>query len=176
MLFANMRINPSIILLKKHMEGASSSFVFETATKEKIEKLVSNLNIRKAVQSNDVPTKLDKDGRTEKSNYGPISVLSNVSKIYRKFIKYFLKINPVFVKAQHILLVMIEKMKTSRGNKQFCTAILTDLSRAFDCICYDLLIGKLNAYGFDKKALKLIYDYLNGRSQKIKAVLHSVVN
>ena len=31
-----------------------------------------------------------------------------------------------------------------------------------------MLIAKSNAYGFDKKALKLIYDYLNGRSQKIK--------
>ena len=69
---------------------------------------------------------------------------------------------------QHILLAIIEKMKAWRDNKQFCAAILTDLSKAFDCICYDLLIAKLNAYGFDKKALKLIYDYLNGRSQKIK--------
>ena len=59
-------------------------------------------------------------------------------------------------------------MKASRDNKQFCAAILTDLSKAFDCICYDLLIAKLNAYGFDKKALNLIYDYLTGRSQKIK--------
>ena len=41
-------------------------------------------------------------------------------------------------------------------------------SKAFDCICYDLLIACLNAYGFDKKALKLIYDYLNGKSQKVK--------
>ena len=63
---------------------------------------------------------------------------------------------------------MTEKIKTSRDNKQFCAAILTDLSEAFHCICYDLLIAKLNAYGFDKKALKLIYDYLDGRSQKIK--------
>ena len=31
-----------------------------------------------------------------------------------------------------------------------------------------MLIAKLNAYGFDEKALKLIYDYLNSRSQKIK--------
>ena len=69
---------------------------------------------------------------------------------------------------QHILLAMIENMRASRNNKQFCAAVLTDLSKAFDCICYDLLIAKLNAYGFDKKALKLIYDYLNGRSQKIK--------
>ena len=27
--------HPSIILIKKHMEGANSSFVFETVTKEK---------------------------------------------------------------------------------------------------------------------------------------------
>ena len=31
-----------------------------------------------------------------------------------------------------------------------------------------MLISKVNAHGFDKKALKLIYDYLNGMSQKIK--------
>ena len=51
-------------------------------------------------------------------------------------------------------------MKISRDNKQFCAAILTDLSKAFDCIPYDLmtvyLIAKLNAYGFNQEALKLI--------------------
>ena len=34
--------------------------------------------------------------------------------------------------------------------------------------CHDLLIAKLNAHGFDKKALKLIYDNLNVRCQKTK--------
>ena len=43
------------------MEGSNSSFVFETVTKDKIEKLRANLNIRKAVQSNDIPTKLVKE-------------------------------------------------------------------------------------------------------------------
>ena len=43
------------------MEDANSSFVFETVTKEKIEKLITNLNIRKDVQSNDIPTKLVKE-------------------------------------------------------------------------------------------------------------------
>ena len=59
-------------------------------------------------------------------------------------------------------------MKISRDNKQFCAAILTDLSKAFDCIPYDLLIAKLNAYGFDQEALKLIHSYLCDRSQKVK--------
>ena len=38
---------------------------------------------------------------------------------------------------------MIKEMKTLRDNKELCTAILTDLFKAFDCICYDLLIAKL---------------------------------
>ena len=63
---------------------------------------------------------------------------------------------------------MIEKMKISRDNKQFCAAILTDLSKAFGCIPYDLLIAKLNAYGFDEEALKLINSHLYDRSQKVK--------
>ena len=64
---------------------------------------------------------------------------------------------------------MIEKLKIAPDNKKFCAAILTDLSKAFDCICRHLLIAKLNAYGFDRNALKLIYDYLSDRSLKTKA-------
>ena len=43
------------------MQGANSSFLFETVKKEKIEKLITNLNIKKAVQSNDIPTELVKE-------------------------------------------------------------------------------------------------------------------
>ena len=39
------------------MDAASSTFVFKTVPKEKIKKLVNNLNSRKAVQSNDILTK-----------------------------------------------------------------------------------------------------------------------
>ena len=59
-------------------------------------------------------------------------------------------------------------MKILRDNKQFSAAILTDLSKAFDYIPYDLLIAKLNAYGFDQEALKLIHSYLCDKSQKVK--------
>ena len=43
-----------------------------------------------------------------------------------------------------------------------------DLSRAYDCIMHDLLIAKLEAYGFDRSILKLMYSYLTDRSQRIK--------
>ena len=42
-------------------------------------------------------------------------------------------------------------------------AILTDLSKAFDCICLDLLVVKLHAH-----ELKMIQDYLLNQKQKAK--------
>ena len=40
--------------------------------------------------------------------------------------------------------------------------VLLDLSKVFDCIPYDYLIAKLNAFEFDKEVLKLI---LKGKKQ-----------
>ena len=63
---------------------------------------------------------------------------------------------------------MIELWKKALDEGKVAGAILTDLSKAFDCISHELLIAKLEAYGFDKTALILIYDYLTGRMQRTK--------
>ena len=47
-------------------------------------------------------------------------------------------------------------------------ALFTNLSKAFDCLSHELLIAKLDAYGFDKSALKLVNSYLSNRKQRIK--------
>ena len=45
---------------------------------------------------------------------------------------------------------------------------MTDLSKAFDCLDHELLIAKLNAYGFSLPGLKLVHDYLSNRKQRTK--------
>ena len=46
-------------------------------------------------------------------------------------------------------------------------ALMTDLSKAFDCLHHELLIAKLDAYGFDIKSGKLIQQYLSNRKQRV---------
>ena len=48
---------------------------------------------------------------------------------------------------------MLETWKTAIDETKSAVAILADLSEAFDCLNHDLLIAKLNAYGFDNSSL-----------------------
>ena len=47
-------------------------------------------------------------------------------------------------------------------------AVLTDLSKAFDCLKHDFLIAKIHAFGFDDKSLRVMYAYLNNGVQVTK--------
>ena len=42
-------------------------------------------------------------------------------------------------------------------------ALLTDLSKVFDCILHDLFIAELEAYGFQTDELNLVYDYFSNK-------------
>ena len=60
--------------------------------------------------------------------------------------------------------MMLEIWKEATDNKAFGT-LLTDLSKAFNCLSHDLLIAKLHAYGLNLASLKILQDYLTNRKQ-----------
>ena len=63
---------------------------------------------------------------------------------------------------------MINKWKKAVYSNKAFGALLTDLSKAFDCICHDLQIAKLHAYGLSLSALKMIQDFLLNQKQRTK--------
>ena len=103
-----------------------------------------------------------------------MSILLNLSKIFEKcmfeqmsqfFENIFWKYQCGLRKglsAQQCLLAMLEKWKRSVDNSKMFGALLTDLSKTVDCLNHELLIAKLNAYGFSL-TLKLVHNYLSSR-------------
>ena len=128
----------------------------------------------------DITPIFKKDDKTDKTNYRPISILPNLSKIYERFMQnqMYPYLNQIFSKyqcgfrkgynAQPCLMAMIEKWRKFLDIGGHAGALLTDLSKAVDCIDHEILIAKLHAYGFDNEALKFIYSYLKGRKQRTK--------
>ena len=55
--------------------------------------------------------------------------------------------------AQHCLIIMVEKWKQCLDDGGVSGALITDLSKAFNCILHDLLIAKFAGYGFDCNSL-----------------------
>ena len=127
-------------------------------------------------------TLLHKKGRKEnKENYRPVSILPTLSKIFERIL--FEQISVSFDKilsgqqcgfqkgysTQLCLLNLLEKWKNCVDKGKAFGALLTDLSKAFDCLDdHELLIAKHNAYAFNLPALRLIHDYLSNRKQRTK--------
>ena len=59
-------------------------------------------------------------------------------------------------------------IKRSIDRDKVFGAVLKNLPKAFDCLNHDLLIGKLNTYGFTLPALRLINNYLSNRKQRTR--------
>ena len=104
--------------------------------------------------------------RNDKLNYRPVSILPSISKLYERLIFY--QINDYFdlklsqyqcgfrkgYNTQYCLILMLEKWKRSIDKGDASGALLTDMSKAFDCLSHELLIAKLEAYGFSYHVLK----------------------
>ena len=52
---------------------------------------------------------------------------------------------------QRVLLHLIKEWIRNLDNNILAEVVLMDLPKVFDCISHDLLIAKLDAYGFEEK-------------------------
>ena len=63
---------------------------------------------------------------------------------------------------------MTECLKNAMDKKKSTGILMTDLSKAFDCLSHELIIAKLYAYGLSKESLRFIIDYFSHRKQRTK--------
>ena len=110
-----------------------------------------------------------------KVNYRPASILSSILKVFEKLMQKQISgyinnyLSPYLCgcrkgfSSQQALMSLIENWKRVLDKKGFGGDVLRDLSKVFDTIKHDLLIAKLYAYGFSKKSLKLLDNYLSNR-------------
>ena len=111
-------------------------------------------------------------------NCRPVSVLPVVSKIFERLLHKQMSLNvdrfmsPYLCSywkgfsTQQTLISLLEKWKIVLDRKGFAVAILVDLSKAFDALNHDILIVKLNTYGFSEGYPKLIKSYLKNCWQR----------
>ena len=133
------------------------------------------------LKTTDNITPVYKKGKKDlKDNYRPVGILPVLSKLCERsmlkqisvfFENIFSKNQCGFRKGhstQQCLLATLEKWERSVDKGKAFGALLTELSKAFDCLDHELLIAKLNAYGFSLPALRLIHDYLSHRKQRTR--------
>ena len=183
-------VEKAILKLDK-TEATQKPDILTRIIKENIEIFSDFLctSINSTVKSSSFPSSLkladvtpvDKKGRKYmKENFRPVSILPTLSKIFEKcmFAQMSTFFDNIFsnqqcgfrkgYSTQHCLLVMLETWKRSVDKGKVFDALLTDLSKAFDCLDHELLTAKLNAYGFTMSTLRLINDYLSNRKQRTK--------
>ena len=115
-----------------------------------------------------------------KDNYRSVCIPPVISKIFEKLLckQIMMFMDPLFSKSQcgfrkdygtrDCFLVMLEHWKSVVDKGKVFGALLTDLSKAFDCLSHELIVAKLNAYGFNLAVLKLVQSYLSKRRQRTK--------
>ena len=132
------------------------------------------------LKAGDVSAIHKKEDVNRKQNFRPITILPSVSKIYKRLTETQIKpfslgfLNLLLggfrehYSTQHALLRFKEKSKKSLDVGSCVGAVFMDLSKAFDSLNHELLVAKLEAYGFSRGALTFIHSYLYKRKQRAK--------
>ena len=69
---------------------------------------------------------------------------------------------------EHVLTNFIESAKRALDDQTYVGSVMTDLSRAFDCLPPKLLLSKFHAYGVAEGSCRLLSSYFVNRTQRVK--------
>lgn len=123
-----------------------------------------------------------KGDRTSLDNYRPISILPSISKIFERVM--FNQINTYFSShnlyyngqygfrdkhsTQLAALELIDRISQELDQGMTPINVYLDLSKAFDTLDHNILLSKLQFYGFRNSALEFCKSYLSNRKQFVQ--------
>ena len=149
------------------------------------------------LKSSNVTPVFKKDSKLVVTNYRPISLLSNINKIFEKTLYTrlysFFELSKVINQNQfgfrknhstvHALMKLTDQIYKALDNHQYACGVFLDLQKAFDTVEHSILLEKLSHYGIRGVVNNLINSYLTDHSQsvsikgarsRIKKVIHGV--
>lgn len=120
-----------------------------------------------------------KDSKLNVENYRPISLLSNISKIFEKVLHdqlySFLATHDILFTNQfgfrknhntsHAITALTEDIRSALDKNEFAVGVFVDLQKAFDTVGHVILLKKLEHYGIREGPLLLLKSYLSNREQ-----------
>jgi hypothetical protein len=123
-----------------------------------------------------------KGAKSKCENYRPISLLSNLSKLFERAmhtrIYEFLEKSDALYNLQfgfrknfstnHALLSIVEEIRKNLDSKTFSCGVFVDLEKAFDTVNHAILIKKLDFYGIRGPANSWFLSYLSNRKQMVR--------
>ena len=116
-----------------------------------------------------------------RENYRPISLLSNISKLFERAMhtrlysffddfELFYELQYGFRKkysTDHAILSITEEIRQNIDNGKFTCGVFVDLEKAFDTVNHKILLAKLEHYGVRSVANNWFRSYLTNRKQMV---------
>jgi hypothetical protein len=130
-----------------------------------------------------------RNSRSDVTNYRPVCNLSVFSKLFEKFfilkVNNFLKKHNVIIAEQHgftenrstttALFSFLNGVYEKLDQQERVSGVFYDLSKAFDLVDHDTLLGKIEKWGLRGLANSWIKSYLTNRKEKVE-IHHALSN